>query len=369
MGSVSMTVAVKLSRPAMATYFEVLVVGEDEGYLRSAAEEALDEVERLEEQMSRFLPASELSGINARAAVGPVRVEPRLFRLLQRAATLSAETDGAFDITVAPLLERSLGSLNEPNEPNAPNAPNPPERIGMCNVILNERERTARFARQGVRLDLGAIGKGYAVERAVAVLREHGITSALIHSGTSTLYALGAPPGQDGWPVGIAHPRTTMVDGEWFMVDRQKAADAASSSTINHQSLTIAPGVRRLAALRLRDQALSTSTPFGKCVEAHGQRYGHIFDPRTGQPAQGVWSASAICPSPTDADALSTAFLVLGADDTRRYCEAHSDVTAVLMLEPQDDREPSTFIFGMNTDNLPQVANLREVSPLDRVTP
>ncbi|MBM4049959.1 MAG: FAD:protein FMN transferase, partial [Planctomycetes bacterium] len=134
------------------------------------------------------------------------------------------------------------------------------------------------------------------------------------------------------------------------------------------QSLTIAPGVRRLATLRLRDQALSTSTPFGKSVEAGGQRCGHIFDPRTGQPATGVWSASAICPSPTDADALSTAFLVLGPDGTRRYCETHPDTTAVLMLGPGGgfsvlDLRPE------NTDNLPQVSNLWEVSPLERVTP
>jgi thiamine biosynthesis lipoprotein len=197
-----------------------------------------------------------------------------------------------------------------------------------------------------VRLDLGAIGKGYAVERMVEVLRGHGIASALVYSGTSTIYALGSPPGEDGWAVGIAHPRT-MVDGQWLMAQGVQET-APCALTINHQPSTTPRGVRRVATLRLRDRALSTSTPFGKCFEADGRTYGHVFDPRTGQPAEGVWSASAICPSPTDADALSTAFLVLRPEETQRYCEIHRGHAAVLMLSPEDGREPSVVAYGLN---------------------
>src|SRR6267378_1643361 len=180
---------VAVARHAMATRFEIVLCGENEVSLRAAAEEALDEIERLDTQLSLYNPTSEISHINARASHGPVRVEPTLFRLLQHAQRLSRETDGAFDITVAPLM-RCWGFMRGAGQLPAPEAVGEArQKVGMHNVILNEKDFTVRFAREGVMLDLGSIGKGYALERAAELLVETGVTSAILHGGTSTVHA------------------------------------------------------------------------------------------------------------------------------------------------------------------------------------
>src|SRR5438045_4147360 len=197
---------VALARHAMATRFEILLHGENEMSLRAAGEEALNEIERLDAQLSLYNPASELSHINARAARGPVRVEPTLFRLLQQAQELTRATEGAFDITVAPLMRcwgfvRGTGGLPERSQLREARA-----KVGMHQVTLNEQDFTIRFACEGVMLDLGSIGKGYALERAAGLLREAGVTSGLLHGGTSTVCAIGAPPDAEAWKVGVPHP-------------------------------------------------------------------------------------------------------------------------------------------------------------------
>src|SRR5438874_4103276 len=195
-----------VARHAMATRFEIVLCGENEVSLRAAAEEALDEIERLDAQLSLYNPTSEISHINARASHGPVRVEPRLFRLLQHAQRLSRETEGAFDITVAPLMRcwgfmRGAGKLPSPAE-----VAEAREKAGMHLLELDESDYTIRLARAGVMLDLGSIGKGYALERATELLREAGVTSGLLHGGTSTVYALGAPPASNAWKVAVPKP-------------------------------------------------------------------------------------------------------------------------------------------------------------------
>ncbi|MBW3625249.1 MAG: FAD:protein FMN transferase, partial [Armatimonadetes bacterium] len=195
-----------LARNAMATRFEIAMFGEDPVHLRAAGEEALEEIERLEAQLSFYRPESELSHVNARAAEGWVTVSPTLFYLLQNAQRLSRTTQGAFDPTVAPLMRcwgfaGGTGTLPDPDDLRAAR-----EVVGMERVQLDEENYAVRFERPGVTLDLGSLGKGYAVERAAMLLRENGIERALIHGGTSTLVALGAPPGESGWRVAIQHP-------------------------------------------------------------------------------------------------------------------------------------------------------------------
>jgi FAD:protein FMN transferase len=271
----------------MATRFELVLCGDDPVFLRAAGEEALDEVARLEAQLSLYRPDSELSGINARAAHDAVTVEPRFFALLERIAALSAATDGAFDPTVAPLLRLwGLGGGARAEDaacrvPDAAALAAARERVGMRHVVLDRETRTVRFARPGMGLDLGAVGKGYAVERAVAILREAGVDAALLHAGTSTIAAMGAPPGERAWSVAIRHP----VDPE-----------------------------RHLAYVRLCDRALSVSAPHGKSFIADEARYGHVLDPRTGCPVQGALLAAVVSASATESDALSTALLALGAE-------------------------------------------------------
>lgn len=271
----------------MATRFELVLCGDDPVFLRAAGEEALDEVARLEAQLSLYRPTSELSGINSHASQEAVTVEPRFFALLERIAALSSATDGAFDPTVAPLLRVwGLGGGERADEaagrvPDAEALAAARERVGMRHVELDRARHTVRFARPGMSLDLGAVGKGYAVERAIAVLDEAGVDAALLHAGTSTIGALGAPPGESAWSVAIRHP----VHPE-----------------------------RHLAHVRLRDRALSVSAPHGKSFIAGTARYGHVLDPRTGCPVQGALLAATVSASATESDAFSTALLALGAE-------------------------------------------------------
>lgn len=266
---------VAVARNAMATRFEIVLFGENPTSLRAAGEEALDEIERLEAQLSLYRPSSEIANINARAASEPVRVEPSLFRLLKHAKQLSEQTEGAFDITVAPLM-RLWGLMGSKVGRSVP-----PTRtelaagracVGMRLVKLDPKNFTIRFARRGVMLDLGAIGKGYAIDQASEIIRESGVARALIHGGTSTVSAIGGP-----WKVAIDS-------------DKQDP----------------------IAVVELTDTALSISAVWGKSFQIADRTYGHVIDPRTGKPVSRALLAAVILPSATETDALSTALLTVG---------------------------------------------------------
>jgi len=203
---------VRVARHAMATRFEVLLQGERPGALRAAGEEALDEIERLENLLSLYRPHSDIARINSAPAGCPVRVAPETFRLLERSRDLTEQTLGAFDITAGPLV-RAWGFHGGAGHPPDPGQwAQARETAGWSRVILDPSEGTVRFAgnRPGL-LDLGAIGKGYALDRAAEILREAGVSSALLHGGTSTVVALGAPPDTAGWPLALA----TVPDSGW----------------------------------------------------------------------------------------------------------------------------------------------------------
>lgn len=283
-----MTARIQLARNAMATRFELVLHGEDEAALRAAGEEALDEITRLEDELSYFRPVSQIYRLNLEAAKHPVRVTPWLFRLLQQAQRLAQETGGAFDITVAPLM-RCWGFYQRGGRVPEPQALTEARAcVGMNLVELNEADSTVRFVRAGVQLDLGSIGKGYAVERADELLREAGVTSALLHGGTSTVLAIGAPPESNGWKIAIEHPTSEV--GE-----------------------TRNSGIP-LATVSLCDQSLSVSAVWGKSFSAADRTYGHVIDPRTGLPTEGALLSAIVLPSATESDAFSTMLLTLGPD-------------------------------------------------------
>lgn len=273
-----------LARQAMATRFEIVLHGDNPVSLRAAGEEAFDEIERIEARLSLYRPTSEIAHVNARAAREAVRVSPATFRLLEHAARLSAETSGAFDITIGPLM-RCWGFVEGAGQvPSSEALAEAREKTGMRLVELDAASFTVRFARQGVMLDLGAIGKGYAVGIAAEVLREAGVTSGLIHGGTSSVYAIGRPPEAEAWKVGIERPP-----------EEPEAKPAL------------------LAVVPLRDEALSVSAGWGKSFQTAGKQYGHVIDPRSGQPADSALLAAVATPDATETDALSTALLTLGA--------------------------------------------------------
>jgi thiamine biosynthesis lipoprotein len=294
---------VTFARSAMATRFELVLYGEDAGHLRAAGEEALSEIARLEAQLSLYRPESEISALNARAADGPVPVDPRLFALLARAGQLSEATEGAFDITVAPLM-RCWGFMGGAGRlPSEEEIAAARERVGMRHVLLDAENFTVQFERPGMMLDLGAIGKGYAVDRAIRLLRDNGITRALLHGGTSTVYGLGAPPEAEAWTIAIRRPFATDPEDH-----------------LTHSSL--------------RDTALSVSAPHGKAFEADGRRYGHVLDPRTGRPAESALLAAVVTESAIDSDALSTALLTLGTDGLPLLAALYPDAHAFVVPTP-----------------------------------
>jgi thiamine biosynthesis lipoprotein len=293
---------VAVARNAMATRFEIVLHGEDAVSLRAAGEEALDEIERIEAQLSLYQPTSEISRLNARAAREPVRVTPEVFGLLRQAQQLCCETVGAFDITVAPLVRcwgfmKGTGKLPSPETlAEARNV------VGMNLVELQEDDFTVHFAREGVMLDFGAIGKGYAVERAAELLREAGIVSALVNGGTSTVYALGTPPEADCWKVALEFPTDDIPDAPREL----------------------------LATVPLRDEAMSVSAVWGKSFQSGGKMLGHVLDPRSGEPAPSAMLAAVALPSATETDALSTALLVAGGAGIDQIAGLRSGMRALV---------------------------------------
>lgn len=287
---------VSLARHAMATRFELVLHGKNPVGLRAAGEEALDEIDRLEAQLSLFRPSSEIAHVNARAAREPVRVTPQVFELLQRARKLHEETQGAFDITIAPLMRCWGFQGGKGRMPNDADVAQALKRVGMHLVALDPTDYTVRFLREGVMLDLGAIGKGYAIERAAELLLEAGVTSALLHGGTSTIYALGQPPESSAWQIAVTSPENETA--------------AAGKSGTEQKEYARVPA----AVVALKDEAMSVSAVWGKCFAKDEEIYGHILDPRTGRPACKAVLALVVLKSATETDALSTALLTVGAE-------------------------------------------------------
>jgi thiamine biosynthesis lipoprotein len=323
----------RLARHAMATRFEIVLCGDDLVSLRAAGEEALTEIERLENQLSLFRPASEIARLNSRAAHQPVRVTPAVFNLLLHAKKLTTETKGAFDITIAPLVRcwgfmGGSGHLPSPEELSEARA-----RVGMDLVHLDADELSVRFKREGVMLDLGAIGKGYAIERAVELLSEAGVQNALIHGGTSTVHGMGHPPGATGWNIEIPDPRK--VETLVSLTARAVTEMTPDPAMATHN----AEGQTSFATVSLRDESLSVSAVWGKSFRAEGKDFGHILDPRTGRPASKAILSAVALPSATETDALSTALLTLGLEEHDELARLRPQIRTLVVALSNDGFE------------------------------
>src|SRR5215813_9533346 len=281
-----------VNRPAMACRFEVtLPMWERAGV--SAASEALDEIDRLEAQLTVFRESSEITYINRNAAQEAISVESALYELLALCHKLHRDTLGAFDITSGPLT-RCWGFLRrEGRKPTLAEIEQARCLVGSEKLVLDAATRSVRFSRPGMEINLGSIGKGYALDR-VAESMANQVETALLNAGASSMRALGAGERQQpGWEVGLRHPRYTN---------------------------------RRLALLRLRDCSLSTSGSEEQFFEHEGQRFGHIIDPRSGWPADQVTSVTVVASSAAISDALATAFFVGGPELAEEYCATHAEV-------------------------------------------
>jgi FAD:protein FMN transferase len=272
---------------AMGSTYGLVLYGDDQARLRAAADDAADEVRRLDRMLSNYIPSSEWSEVNRYAAERPVQVSPELFNLLTACVNYSRASEGAFDITVGPLMKvwgfyKGSGHLPHRAEIRGALA-----RVGYKNILLDPVNHTVRFARDGVEMDPGGIGKGYAVDRMVDVLKTDGIKIALVSGSGSSIYAIGAPPNEPrGWRISIKNPRDT-------------------SKTVED--------------VFLKNESMSTSGNYEKFFFAEGKMYSHIMDPRTGWPAEGVLQVSVISPRTLDSEAWTKPYYING----REWAAAH----------------------------------------------
>jgi thiamine biosynthesis lipoprotein len=294
---------VRLQTRAMACEFAV-ILNPDFGEQIPAASEVLGLVHALEQQMTVYRDDSEMSRINRLAFDSPIVVEPGLFGLLLLSVRIAAETDGAFDPTTGPLIALWRSCRDERRIPTPAEIAAAKQRMGIDKVVFDDRRHTIRYLHDGYELNLGGIGKGFALDRIADELEARGFTDFLLHGGHSSMLARGdhhtCPAG--GWPVGIRDP---LFPGEDF------------------------------ATLLLKDRALSSSGSGVQSFRHEGKRYGHILDPRTGLPSEGMLSVTVLAPTAAEADALSTAFFVMGLENARAYCDNREEIGAVLVPPPQ----------------------------------
>lgn len=281
--------SVKIERNvyAMGTEYTMDLYGANTTALAGAAEQASEEVKRIDQLLSNYIPDSELSKVNREAYDHPVAVSPELFSLLQECITDSRKSEGSFDITVGPLMKVwgfYKGSGRLPHRAEIRTALN---QIGYQNVELDAVHHTVRFKKAGMSLDPGGIGKGYAVDKMASVLRKNGITSALISGGGSSIYGIGAPPDDPrGWYIRIRDPKN----------EKKTAAE-----------------------IYLKDNSVSTSGNYEKFFFAEGKLYSHIMDPRTGYPAEGMLSVSVIAPRTLESEIWAKPYYILGREWTIRH--------------------------------------------------
>jgi thiamine biosynthesis lipoprotein len=301
----------------MGSFFEVRLGAKVPGAVELASR-ALDLVDRLEAQLTVYSDDSEVSRLNRTAHLGPVAVEAGLFALLDQACELSRSTGGAYDVTSGALSE-AWGFVRGPKRVPTPEAlAEARSRAGWRHLRLDREARTVAFDVEGLRINLGSIGKGYAIDRAAAVIRSHWCpTSALIHGGQSSLFALGSPLGRFAgrWEVSLRNP---------FVPESP------------------------LGVFRLRNRALGTSGGAFQRFEVDGRTYGHILDSRTGEPANGPASVTVLAPTSAEADALSTAMFLLGHEAARELVARRPEIGVVFVEGGDADRSCRVSAFGVD---------------------
>ncbi len=312
-----------VGRDAMACRFEVVFNAGEVEDATALGIDALDLVDEIENRITVYRETSELARINATAAAGWQPVAADLFALLEHARGLHEKTGGGFDCASG-ALTRAWGFLRRQGHTPAPEElARAREASGMRWVELDSEQRMIRFTRPGVELNLGAIGKGWALDRAIERLIDAGVPSVLVHGGQSSVRAVGVQgprlPGRRGWKVGVRHP--------------------------------LRPAVR-LATITLEDQALGTSGSGTQFFIDRGKRLGHILDPRTGLPAEGVLSATVLAPCAADADALSTALYVLGPAALPQIAPAGGPVAALLVVPGASSNALRVHAANLDADTL-----------------
>jgi len=290
------------SADAMGSTYSIAIYGTDRVEMEAAVDAAFDEVQRLDQMLSNYKPDSEWSGVNRHAAEKPMKISPELFQLLSDCVEYSRESEGAFDISVGPLMKVWGFYKGSGHLPHRPEVLAALTKVGYRHIHLDAAAQTVWFDCPGVELDPGGIGKGYAVDRMVDILKRRGFSIALVAGSGSSIYGMGAPPTEpQGWRIEIRDPQSPS---------------------------------RTAVEVFLKDVSMSTSGSYEKFFRAEGRTYAHIMDPRTGYPAQGTSSVSVVAPRTIDSEAWAKPYFVNGRQwaakhkpkDFRVYfCEDRTD--------------------------------------------
>jgi len=312
-----------VGRDAMACRFEVVFNAGETADATELGVAALDLVDLIEDRITVYRDGSELSRLNATASEGWQPVAADLFDLLVTAGQLGERTGGGFDCASGALV-RAWGFLERRGRiPTDESLQAARERSGMRLVELDPATKRVRFARPGVEFNLGGIGKGWALDRVVELLRDAGVESGFVHGGRSSVRAIGSQGGvqggQRGWPVGVRHPLRTD---------------------------------RRLATIRLQDRALGTSGSGTQFFVDRGRRLGHILDPRSGLPAEGLLSATVVAPTAAESDALSTALYVLGPAGLPLIAPEGGDVGGLIVAPAETPGRLRVVVANLDSDDI-----------------
>lgn len=276
-------------RYCMGTMFDIIAYHSSRADAERAVENAMGEIIRLDQVLSHFKADSDLSKLVREGRSGFIAVEPSLYEVIQESIMFSRRSGGKFDVTIAPLLRKWKEAREKGRSPSAAEISEARRCVGYEKIVAAAPDRI-RFRSECLEIDLGGIGKGYAVDRAIAILKAAGIRNALVNAGSSSIASIGAPPGRKGWPVRIG--------------------PSASSGRV----------------FLLQDTSISTSHQNGEM----------ILDPHSGAPAGSRMAVSVVAPSATVSDALSTTVLMLSMDDATKLLAEFADVSAFWMSPAGD---------------------------------
>ncbi len=309
---------------SMGTVFELTIYAADKYIAEKAFNDVFQEINRLDYLMSNYKKESVLSRLNKNASAEPTVCNKELASVIEQSLQYSDITDGAFDITIGPLMKKWGFFKKQGRIPGEEELESVLESVSYKNIIIEEKVKkslaknpvtvkTVFFKNTGTQIDLGGIGKGYAVDMAARVLKQNGINSALINFA-GNIYAFGIPPGKDSWVIGLQHPRES-------------------------------EGL--LGSFEITDKAVSTSGDYEKFFTIEGKRYSHIIDPRTGNPVKGIVSVTIVTDNATRADALSTGVFVLGLEKGMALIEKLQDVEGIIIYEDADSKLSTKTSSGM----------------------
>lgn len=286
----------KETRILMDTFVEISCFSSDRESVLEAIENAFKELERIEKVFSKFDEKSEVSMVNRLAPLGEVNITRELFGVIARSSYYSELTEGSFDITVAPIIDIWLLAQEKGSIPDDETIIEALKHTGYKNIAMDENKLTIRFLDKLMKIDLGGIAKGYAVDRAKDIILSHGIESGLINIG-GNMFAVGSPRGKESWSIGIQHPR-----------DKKNI----------------------IYKIDLKNRAVSTSGDYERFFTLNGRRFSHIINPIVGRPAEGVVSVTVVADSAEEADALSTAVFVMGVEKGLRFIRSLGNIEAFI---------------------------------------